>query len=91
MTGYLFRPPASTPESRAGRPPRPRTEKLPGMLIDRDMAVEVAPGEPIYVDVYRPDSQVPAAPRSRKLLATTTTQRGPTRLPIPLHGGRAAG
>src|SRR6516225_432876 len=24
-------------------------------------------------------------------LATTTTPRGPTRLPIPLHGGRAAG
>jgi predicted acyl esterase len=32
------------------------------MLIDRDVAVEVAPGEPIYVDVYRPDSQIPAAP-----------------------------
>ena len=32
------------------------------MLIDRDVAVTVSPGEPIYVDVYRPDSPVPAAP-----------------------------
>jgi hypothetical protein len=32
------------------------------MLIERDIAVEVAPGEPIYVDVYRPDSGEPAAP-----------------------------
>ncbi len=62
MTGYLFRPPAGTPGSRGGRPPRPRAEKRPGMLIDRDVAVEVAPGEPVYVDVYRPDAQVPAAP-----------------------------
>jgi hypothetical protein len=26
VTDYLFRPPRCTPESRAGRPPRPRTE-----------------------------------------------------------------
>ncbi len=32
------------------------------MLIDRDVAVAVAPGEPVYVDVYRPDSPAPAAP-----------------------------
>jgi len=62
VTDYLFRPPYHTPESRAGRPPQPRTESLPGMLIDRDVAVTVSPGEPIYVDVYRPDSQDPAAP-----------------------------
>ncbi len=29
------------------------------MLIDRDVAVTVSPGEPIYVDVYRPDSRFP--------------------------------
>ncbi|MBO0774764.1 MAG: CocE/NonD family hydrolase, partial [Actinobacteria bacterium] len=62
MTTYLFRPPLSMPESRSGRPPEPRTERRPGMLIERDVAVEVAPGEPIYVDVYRPDSGGPAAP-----------------------------
>jgi uncharacterized protein len=32
------------------------------MLIDRDVAVMVSPGEPMYADVYRPDSGVPAAP-----------------------------
>ena len=62
MTDYLFRPPRCTPESRAGRPPEPRTERLDGMLIERDVAVEVAPGEPIYVDVYRPDAAEPVAP-----------------------------
>jgi len=62
VTDYIFRPPCNTPESRAGQPPRPRTEKLPGMLIDRDVAVMVSPGEPMHVDVYRPDSGVPAAP-----------------------------
>ena len=32
------------------------------MLIDRDVAVMAAPGKPMYVDVYRPDSDEPAAP-----------------------------
>lgn len=59
----LFRAPRSTPESRAGRPPNPRTEQRPGMVIERDVAVPVgASGERIYVDVYRPDTDVPAAP-----------------------------
>ena len=62
MTHYLFRPPLSAPEARAGHPPEPRTEHRPGMIIERDIAVEVAPGEPVYVDVYRPDSGGPAAP-----------------------------
>lgn len=62
MTDYLFRPPLSTPESRAGRPPERRTERRPGMIIERDIPVEVAPGEPVCVDVYRPDSSEPAAP-----------------------------
>jgi hypothetical protein len=51
MTDYLFRPPRCAPESRAGAPPRPRVERHDGMLIERDVAAEVAPGEPIYVDV----------------------------------------
>ena len=59
----LFRAPRSTPESRAGRPPRYRREERPGMVIERDVAVPVGPsGERIYVDVYRPDTDVPAAP-----------------------------
>ncbi|MYS90098.1 MULTISPECIES: hypothetical protein [Streptomyces] len=62
MTDYLFRAPLSTPESRAGHPPRPRVERRKGMLIERDIAVEVSPGLHVYVDVYRPDNEEPAAP-----------------------------
>jgi hypothetical protein len=62
MTDYLFREPLCSPESRGGRPPEHRVTREPGMVIERDIAVEVAPGEPIYVDVYRPDTGIPAAP-----------------------------
>ncbi|NEK85122.1 CocE/NonD family hydrolase [Blastococcus saxobsidens] len=59
----LFRAPRSTPESRAGRPPEYRREHRPGMVIERDIAVRVGgSGEHVYVDVYRPDTDVPAAP-----------------------------
>lgn len=59
---YLFRDPCSTPESRAGTPPDPRTERRPGMIIERDVAVVVGDGRTIWVDVYRPDGDAPAAP-----------------------------
>ncbi|WP_369139030.1 CocE/NonD family hydrolase [Modestobacter versicolor] len=60
---YLFRPPRSTPESRGGQPPRPRVERRPGMVIERDVAVPFGSArEVLYVDVYRPDTDVPAAP-----------------------------
>jgi uncharacterized protein len=62
MTDYLFRAPRCSPRSRGGRPPEPRVEHAPGMVIERDVAVNLVPGEPIYVDVYRPDSSRPAAP-----------------------------
>lgn len=57
---YPTRPPRSTPESRHGRPPRPRTEKLPGMLIDRDVEVATRAGRTVQADVYRPASGDPA-------------------------------
>ncbi len=62
MTDYLFREPLCSPRARGGRPPEHRVTREPGMVIERDIAVEVAPGEPIYVDVYRPDTGIPAAP-----------------------------
>jgi uncharacterized protein len=62
MTEYLFRAPFCSPQSRGGRPPEYRVEREPGMVIELDIAVDVAPGEPIYVDVYRPGTGLPAAP-----------------------------
>jgi predicted acyl esterase len=62
VTDYVFRAPLSAPASRAGRPPVRRTERRPGMIIERDVAVQVAPGERLFVDVYRPDDETPAAP-----------------------------
>ena len=62
MSGYLFRGPRNTPGSRAGRPPEPRTETRPGMVIDRDVAVLTGSGATIRVDVYRPAGGEPAAP-----------------------------
>lgn len=57
---YRFRPPRSTPESRRGVPPRPRTETMPGMLIDRDVEVGTRAGHTVQADVYRPVSGEPA-------------------------------
>ena len=61
-SGYLFRGPRNTPASRAGRPPEPRTETRPGMVIDRDVAVLTGSGATIWVDVYRPAGGEAAAP-----------------------------
>jgi hypothetical protein len=62
VSGYLFRGPRNTPESRAGRPPEPRTETRPGMVIDRDVAVLTGSGATIRVDVCRPAGGEAAAP-----------------------------
>jgi predicted acyl esterase len=59
---YLFRGHRHAPEERGGRPPQQRTERLPGMVIERDVAVAASSGAVIRVDVYRPDGAEPAAP-----------------------------
>lgn len=59
-TPYLFRPPRSTPESRGGRPPEPRTENVDGMIIERDVTVATEAGRTVIADVYRPDGGAPA-------------------------------
>jgi predicted acyl esterase len=60
---YLFRSPRSTPGSRGGRPPAHRFENRPGMVIEKDVAVPYGDeGHVVYVDVYRPEGDVPAAP-----------------------------
>lgn len=60
MSDLIFRSPLMTPESRGGSAPHPRTEPFAAGVVDRDVAVEVAPGERIRVDVYRPESGEPA-------------------------------
>jgi predicted acyl esterase len=57
---YSFRPPRSTPESRFGTPPHPRTETHLGMIIDRDVEVVTRAGHTVQADVYRPESGEPA-------------------------------
>lgn len=57
---YPLRPPRSTPESRKGAPPRPRRERRPGILIDRDVEVETRAGRSVQADVYLPESEEPA-------------------------------
>jgi len=57
---YSFRPPRSTPESRRGKPPQPRTETMPDMLIDRDVEVVTRAGHTVQADVYRSLSGEPA-------------------------------
>lgn len=57
---YSFRPPRSTPESRHGVPPQPRTEVRDDMVIDRDVEVVTRAGRTVQADVYRPPSGEPA-------------------------------
>jgi len=57
---YRLRPPRSTPESRHGVPPRPRTEVREDMVIDRDVEVVTSAGRTVQADVYRPPNNGPA-------------------------------
>lgn len=57
---YSFRPPRSTPESRHGVPPQPRTETVDDMLIDRDVEILTRAGRSVQADIYRPASGEPA-------------------------------
>ena len=56
---YPLRAPRSTPESRRGAKPNPRTETIEGMRIDRDVEVPTRAGRSAQVDVYRPLSDEP--------------------------------
>ena len=57
---YPLRPPRRVPEDHRGIPPRPRTERRPDMLIDRDVEVTTRAGRTVQADVYRPLSGEPA-------------------------------
>jgi predicted acyl esterase len=59
---YRFRGPLSTPESRGGAPPSYRRSIDGPLLIERDLAVRLRDGVEIYVDLFRPADERPAAP-----------------------------
>lgn len=59
---YRFRAPLNAPEARGGRPPVYRRTIEYGMIIERDVAVALRDGVRIFVDVYRPRDEQPAAP-----------------------------
>lgn len=59
---YRFRKPLNDPQSRGGVPPAYRGTTEYGMLVEHDVAVRLRDGVTIYVDVYRPLDEKPAAP-----------------------------
>jgi uncharacterized protein len=59
---YRFRGPLSNPATRGGTPPAYRRSNEYGMIIERDVAVTLRDGVKMYVDVYRPVDERPAAP-----------------------------
>jgi predicted acyl esterase len=59
---YEFRPPLARPEARGGKPPVYRRTLESGMIVERDLAVKMRDGVEIYIDVFRPAEEKPAAP-----------------------------
>ncbi len=59
---YRFRSPLSDPTTRGGTPPVYRRTIEYEMIVERDVAVTLRDGVKIYVDVFRPLDERPAAP-----------------------------
>jgi predicted acyl esterase len=57
-----FRPPHSRPEDLGSPPPRYRRTLEQGMIIERDLAVPLRDGTRIFIDLFRPADEAPAAP-----------------------------
>jgi predicted acyl esterase len=57
-----FRKPYDAPEARGGKPPAYRRTVEDGMIVERDVAVKMRDGARIYVDLFRPVDEKPAAP-----------------------------
>jgi uncharacterized protein len=62
MNEYRFRAPLCTPESRGGSPPIYKRTVEYGMVAERDVPVTLRDGVRIFVDVFRPLDEKPAAP-----------------------------
>jgi hypothetical protein len=59
---YRFCAPLAKPEDLGSAPPRYLRVVENGMIIERDVAVKLRDGVRIYVDVFRPAEEAPAAP-----------------------------
>ena len=59
---YKFRSPLSDPDSRGSTPPKYTRTVENGMIIERDVTVPTRFGFDLYIDIYRPENEKPAAP-----------------------------
>lgn len=59
---YIFREPYVAPEEFDGAPPEYSLSVENGMIIERDVAVPMRDGVTIYINVFRPENEQPAAP-----------------------------
>jgi predicted acyl esterase len=59
---YQFRAPHSKPEDLGSAPPRYVRTVENGMIIERDLAVTLRDGVEIYINLFRPVDESPAAP-----------------------------
>jgi uncharacterized protein len=59
---YRYRAPLCAPQSRGATPPVYRRSIERGLIIERDVAIALRDGVHIFVDVYRPLDEQPAAP-----------------------------
>lgn len=59
---YRFCPPHGKPEDFGSAAPHYRRTVEAGMIIERDVAVTLRDGVKIYIDIYRPADESPAAP-----------------------------
>lgn len=59
---YIIRGPVGDPADKHATVPEYRKSIEDGMLVERDLAVELRDGVKIYVDLFRPVDEAPAAP-----------------------------
>ena len=57
---YRLRSPTRRPEDNGAPPPRYRRTAADGMIIERDVAVQVRGGVTVCADVFRPADERPA-------------------------------
>jgi len=57
---YRFRPPRMTPESRGGAEANYRSSVEDDMIVERDVRVETRLGNGVYLDIFRPTTDVAA-------------------------------